>query len=336
MRIKPEQLPEQLSRSLAPVYLIVGSETLLVQESRDLVIKAAHAQGFDERDTFQVVGRYDWSEIAESSKGTMSLFSSRRIVDIRIPTSKPGRDGAKHLTDMVETPDPDTLIIVSGGDWTNAIKSTKWAKTLDTAGVLVEIWPIKAQELPGWINARLRRAGLNADADAVSLLAQLVEGNLLAAQQEIEKLIMVDCQRLTVNVVKQAVADSSRFNGFRLNECMLMGDLADSLRVAAGLKRTGVVIQIVIASLHGELSVLSAARSATAAGEREDSFFKRMRIWPQRQAGYRRALGRLTADKIDGSFRLLALMDRQGKGMAAGDPWMSLDRFLLDFCGRPG
>jgi DNA polymerase-3 subunit delta len=334
VRIKPDQLPDLLGRSLAPVYLIAGPEPLLVQECRDLVIEAAHKQGFAERDTFQVEGRFNWDDLEEAS-GTMSLFSSRRILDIRIPSSKPGIDGAKRLTRLVEAADPDTLLLVSGGEWSKKVSTTKWAGTLASAGVLVEIWPLHPHQLPAWINTRMKRAGLSADPDAISLLAQLVEGNLLAAQQEIDKLLLSGIEhRLTVEDISQAVADSSRFSGFRLIECMLAGNLSGSLRVAAGLKRTGTAIQMVVAVLQNELQLLAAAMSARAAGENEASFFKRMRIWQARQTPIRQALGRLTAEHLDRSLTSLALIDRQGKGMARGDPWQTLDRLLCDLCGK--
>ncbi len=334
MRVKPDQLPAQLDRSLAPVYLIAGVEPLLVQECRDQVIQAAQQQGFAERDTFMVEGRFDWSDVANTA-GTLSLFSSRRILDIRIPTARPGREGARHLIELAADADPDNLLLVSAGDWGKAISSTKWAGELGSKGVVVEIWPIRPNELPAWINSRLQQVGLSAERDAVELIARLVEGNLLAAQQEIEKLALSGCKhRLTVDDVEAWVANSSRFDAFRLVECMLMGKLGDSLRVATGLNRTGTAIQLITGVLRNELELLSAGLAAGLAGEEQSQFLRRRRIWAARQVPLKKALNRLNEEQINRASITLALIDRQGKGMAAGDPWQSLDHLLCLLGGQ--
>ena len=159
MRAKPDQVPAQLARSLQTVYLVAGAEPLLVQECRDQIIKAAQQQGFVERDLFQVDAKFDWGRIHERT-ASLSLFSSRKIVDIRIPSGKPGREGARVLGEMAESPDPDILLLVSCDTWDASSRKSKWAGILEKAGVLVEIWPIKPHELPGWIRIRMRKAGL--------------------------------------------------------------------------------------------------------------------------------------------------------------------------------
>ena len=188
MSVKPEQLPAALERSLAPAYLIAGSEPLLVQECRDQVIRAAQAQGFVERSVHEVTKGFDWDRLAEDSSAP-SLFASRKILDVRMPSGKPGADGSKVLIELAEAGDPDVLLLVSSNEWGMAMRKLKWATALTGAGVLVEIWPVKPSQLPGWIRTRMRQAGLEPEPAAVALLAELVEGNLLAAQQEIEKLV---------------------------------------------------------------------------------------------------------------------------------------------------
>lgn len=334
VRLKPDQLDRALESPLAGSYLVAGAEPLLVQEARDKIIGAAQALGFAERDVHQVTGRFDWKSL-DAASGTMSLFSSSRILDVRIPTGRPGREGSKKLRQLVEDLDSETLLLVSTGAWDKSIGKTSWVKCLDEAGTIIEIWPVKPHELPGWIRARMRKAGITADDEALALLSQLVEGNLLAAQQEIDKLELSGClDTLSGADIRSIVADSSRFNAFRLNECMLQGDLAGSLRIAQGLKRGGTVIQLVAGALFNELSLLAAALGAQRAGQGEADFFRKMRIWPGRQGPIRQALGRLDSAQVDDAFRQLALIDRQGKGMAPGDPWQSLDQLLRRLCQR--
>jgi DNA polymerase-3 subunit delta len=332
MAIKPEQLPALLQRSLAQVYLIAGTEHLLVQECRDQVIHAAHAHGFTERGVHEVGRKFDWEQLGEES-AALSLFASRKIVDLRLPTGKPGADGSKALVKLAQRKDPDVLLLVSSGDWSVAIRKLKWASELAKAGVLVEIWPIKPPQLPDWIEKRMQRAGLQPEPAAVALLAELVEGNLLAAQQEIDKLLLLNqARRVTVDDVARSAASSARFDAFRLVECALQGALDECLRVAAGLQRTGVPIQAVTGAMYRELTVADTARAAIAAGESEATAFSRLRVWQARQGPMRKALRRLSAFQFGEVFRTLGLIDRQSKGRAAGDAWHALDRLLWFLC----
>ena len=332
MSLRPEQLPGALASSLAPVYLIAGSEPLLVQECRDQVIQAAQARGFAERSVHETSARFDWNQLSEES-AVPSLFSSQKILDVRLPTGKPGREGAKVLGEMAAQPDPDVLLLVSSGEWSGAMRKAKWTGALASAGVLVEIWPVKPNELPGWIRNRMAAAGLDPEPEAVSLLAELVEGNLLAAQQEIQKLLLVGGDRhVTVDVVTRAVANSARFDSFRLVVCVLAGQLDECLRVASGLQRTGIAIQLVYAALYRELTLADTVRAAVAAGESEAGAFRKLRVWPARQGPMRQAVRRLSAPQFNAAFRTLSLVDRQSKGRAAGDAWQTLDRLLWFLC----
>jgi DNA polymerase-3 subunit delta len=329
---RPEQLPALLERGLAPVYLLAGAEPLLLQECRDQVIHAAQAEGFTERSVHEAGARFDWSRLAEESAAP-SLFASRKILDIRLPNGKPGQEGAAALTEMAQNPDPDVLLLVSSGDWSKAMGRLKWTGALAAAGVLVEIWPVRPGDLPAWIRKRMQAAGLRPEPEAVNLLAELVEGNLLAAQQEIQKLLLVDDDpQVTVDRITEAVANSARFDAFRLVDCALAGRLDESLRVAAGLQRTGVAIQPVYAALYRELMVTETVRAATAAGEDPAAAFRRLRVWPARQAAVRQALQRLSAGDLGEAIRGLSLIDRQSKGRAGGDAWQTLDRLLWFIC----
>jgi DNA polymerase-3 subunit delta len=191
--LRPDQLPAQLERGLAPVYLLGGPELLLLQECRDQICAVARAQGYTERELLQVGRGFDWQDLAAAGSAP-SLFATRKIIDVRLPTGKPGRDGAKALSDWVAEPDPDLLLLVSCDQWDQSSRKSKWASVLENAGVRIDIWPVKPGEMPGWISGRMRQAGLQPDRDAVMLLAERLQGNLLAARQEIEKLLLLKGQ----------------------------------------------------------------------------------------------------------------------------------------------
>lgn len=334
MNIKPERLAQVLEKSLAPVYLVAGAEPLLVQESRDLILHVAKRHGFLERSVHQTGSAFDW-EIMQNAAAEQSLFSSRNVLDVRLPTGKPGKDGGKFFTQWARSPDPDRLLIVSCAEWDSASRKSRWAAELDGAGVLVEIWPIKARELPAWIDRRMRAAGLRPEREAVRLLADLVEGNLLAARQEIEKLALLDPgSTVTADVIRRSVANSSRFDAFRLSECLLGGQAGDCLKVASGLRRTGVAIQAITGALYYQISQLDAIRAAVHAGEDQARAFSRLQVFKMAQPLFRQALSRLSDRQIGDSFRALALLDRQSKGRAAGDPWQTLDQMLLALCAE--
>jgi len=334
LNIKPERLAQQLEKSLGSSYLVAGSEPLLVQESRDLILKSAQSNGFLEREVYHASGSFDWQSIMDAAV-EQSLFSSRKVIDVRLPTGKPGKDGGKFLTDWADSPDPDRLLIVSCDEWDSASRKSRWAAALASAGVMVEIWPVRAAELPAWIERRMRTAGLRPEREAVRLLADLVEGNLLAAQQEIEKLVLLHCEgSVSVKEIRQSVANSSRFDAFRLGDSVLSGRAQECLKISSGLQRTGVAIQAVTGALYYQLNQLDAVRSALGKGDNEDRAFGRLRIFKAAQPAFRQALRRLSERQIGDAFGALALIDRQSKGRASGEPWQTLDRMLIALCVR--
>jgi len=330
--MRAEQLTGSLQRGLSPLYLFGGSEPLLVQECRDQVVEAAKQQGFLERELYHVDKSFDWSSLDQAG-ATGSLFASKKIIDLRMPTGKPGRDGARALTDWAANPDPDVLLVISCEQWDKGSRSSKWAASLDRAGIRVDIWPVSAKELPGWINRRMRAAGLEPDRGAVMVLAERLEGNLLAAQQEIEKLQLLKGQGpVSEEDVLQAVADSSRFDAFLLVERVLAGNLAGSLRVATGLHRTGVPLQMITGALYRDLRILEAFKTAIGAGENEAQAFRKLNIWRSRQQPMRQAARRLDMRRLFDAFSAMSLIDRQSKGRAGGDPWHGLDRLVCTLC----
>ena len=328
MPIKLEQLAGSLQRGLAPIYLVGGEEPLLLQECCDQIREAAKAQGFVEREILQVDRSFDWSELEQAA--APSLFATQKIIDLRLRTGKPGQKGSKVLTEWAKAPDPNMILLISCEQWDMGSRKSKWASALDKAGVRVDIWPINARDLPGWLEQRMLQHGMQPEPEVLRLLADRLEGNLLAARQEIDRLALIKgAGTVTVDDVLKVVADSSRFDAFALAEHMLSGNLRDGLRVAAGLKRMNTPLPLLLGALLRELKTTEAFRLAMRGGEQETMVFRRLNIWYNRQNTVRAAARRLDTRKLFGAFKALALIDRQSKGRAAGDPWQSLDTLLL-------
>ncbi len=335
MNLHPDRLAAAVKKTLAPVYLIAGAEPLIVEECRDAVLAAAQGQGFDQRDVFHVDARFDWGQL-DALSIEQSLFASRKIIDIRLPTGKPGREGGAWFTGWAAQPDPDRLLVVSCAAWDASSRKAKWSASLAAAGALVEIWPVRPEQLPQWVGARLRSRGLVADDEAVGLLSDHVEGNLLAARQEIEKLaLLYPDGSVTVDRVRDAVSNNARFDAFRLGECLFGGRTAEALRVAAGLNRTGVAIQAVVGALNYQLTQFQAVRADVAGGLSEAQAFGRHRVFRNQQPLMRQALRGIDAVRLGRALRSLSLIDRQSKGQAGGDAWQTLDSTIADLGRAP-
>jgi len=328
MQIKAHQLTATLQRGLSPIYLVAGEEPLLIQECCDQIREAAKTRGFVEREILQVERGFDWSELQHVA--APSLFATQKVIDLRLRTGKPGREGAKVLSEWADDPDPNLVLLVSCEQWDASSRKSKWAGRLEKAGQRVDIWPIKAQELPAWLEQRMRQHGMQPEPEVVRILADRLEGNLLAAQQEIDRLALIKGEGIvTVDDVMRVVADSSRFDAFALAEHMLSGNLRDGLRVAAGLKRMDTPLPLLLGALLRELKTTEAFRLAMRGGEQESIVFRRLNVWFNRQNVVRAAARRLDTRKLFDAFKLLSLIDRQSKGRAAGDPWQSIDTLLL-------
>lgn len=333
MLLRPEQLASKLEQGLSPFYLFGGSEPLLLQECRDQVFETAKKQGFLERELYEVDRKFDWESLEQA--GAPSLFASRKIVDLRLPTGKPGREGAKILSEWTSNPDSDRLLVVSCEAWDKSSRDSKWAGGFGKDGIRVDIWPVAPGDLPTWITRRMKALGLEPDRGAVMVLADRLEGNLLAAQQEIEKLLLLKGRgKIVEEDVLQAVADSSRFDAFLLVERVLEGNLADGLRVASGLHRTGVPIQLVTGALYRDFRVLEAFKMAVQSGQNESNAFRQLNIWRSRQAPMRSAARRIGTKRLFEAFSRLSRIDLQSKGRAAGDPWQELDHLVCSLCTK--
>ena len=327
----PEQLAGGLARGpLAPVYLVAGAEPLRVLECADAIRAEARAQGYAEREVFETEGKdVDWDAL-ESSLRAPSLFAARRLVEVRLPTGKPGRQGGESITAYCAQPPPDTCLLVVCGDWSRKQHGGKWSEAIAAAGQVAVAWPVKAHELQGWVEGRLRRRGVRADRDAVQLLVERVEGNLLAAAQEIDKLVLLaEDGTLDAARMQALVADAARYDVFRLVDAALNGQGAQVVRMLAGLRAEGEAVPALMGMVVMELQRTAALARVKARGGNLGAEFKAQRIWDAKEAAYRRALDRHPAARWERFVSLAGEVDRVAKGRGAGDPWLLLERLLL-------
>ncbi|MFI8718525.1 DNA polymerase III subunit delta [Stenotrophomonas sp. NPDC077464] len=331
MELRPEQLAGHLAnQALVPVYLIAGPETLRVLEAADAVRARARADGISEREVFDADGRdFDWNQL-EATFNAPSLFSARRLVELRLPTGKPGKDGAEAITGFCANPAPDVILLITCNEWSKAHQG-KWAEAVNRVGVLSVAWAIKPHELPDWIERRLRQQGLRADPAAVQRLAERVEGNLLAAAQEIDKLaLLAHGQTLDVDTMESLVADAARYDVFRLLDATFSGQPAAVLRMLAGLRGEGEAVAALMPMVIREMLATAALARVQARGGNLAAEMKSRGIWESRQAPFKRALQRHPdARRWERFVAEAGLVDRMAKGRADGDPWLGLERLLV-------
>jgi DNA polymerase-3 subunit delta len=335
MQLKPEQLAQHLKKNLAPIYFIYGDELLLVQEAADAIRAAARAQGYTEREVFSVDREFSWQQLTEASNN-LSLFAERRILEVRMPTGKPGDAGGKALREYASRPAEDTLLLIISGKLDAQQRKSKWVTELESAGVGIQVWPVDASGLPVWIRTRMQGLGLQPTGDAVALLAERVEGNLLACAQEIDKLKLVQgTGPVDVDMVTAAVAESARFDIYGLVDSALAAEPERSLRMLNGLRAEGVEPVLVTWALARELRSLAGMAWEIAQGEPTGTVMGRHRVWKNRQQLVGKALTRHTLttwlDLLSGCARL----DRMVKGQAPGNPWDELVQLCLRLAGRP-
>src|SRR5690606_28738832 len=253
---RPDQLDKHLEKPLAPVYLISGDETLLVEECADSIRAACRKQGFSERQVYHVDNSFDW-QIFVNEISALSLFADRKLLELRMPTGKPGDAGTKALEQFCQQHGDDIVVLILCNKLDSSAQRTKWHKAVDSSGVTVPVWPVDAQQLPRWIEQRLRTRGLSATPDAIALLAERVQGNLLACAQEIEKLrLYAGSQQVDAETIANVVADSARFDAFALAEDALAGKTSACLRALAGLRGEGIEPPVILWVLAKELRTL--------------------------------------------------------------------------------
>ena len=332
MRLKLEQLQAGLQKSLQPVYFISGDEPLQLGESADWVRAAVRQSGYSVREVISIDQGHEWPQLAVEAD-SLSIFAEQKLIDLRLPSAKPGSDGSKALIAYCQNPPTDTILLLTAGKLDAAAQKTKWFQAIDKVGVIVQVWPLQGQELLQWLQRRATAKSMRLDIDAAKALAARIEGNLLAAAQEIEKLFVLHGQAsISRAMIENAVADSARFDVFKLTDACLAGKLNRAVKILNGLKAEGVASPVVLWALSRETRVLIAIKTELKQGAHQETVFKKHHIWEQRKQAMHEALQRLSLMHMQSLLLASAKADQQIKGQLAGNAWESLFEICLQFC----
>ena len=328
MKLQAHQLQGQLEKTLSPVYLVSGDEALLVQESCDLIRRAAKDAGYHDRLTFHADHQMDWNQVAEEFSA-LSLFAEKRRIEIHLPNGKLG-DGRSVIETVLQDPPDDIILILISARLDAAETKRKWYKELQNSGVHVPIWPIDTDKFPGWLQQRAQQRGIKLTRGALTLLAERLEGNLLAASQELDRLALhAGDTSIDEEAIEQAVQDSSRFNGFELISELLGGRAAHARKIAGVLQQEGENPLGFLTVLTRDLSLALEMRLANAKRENTSGFLKKRGVFqPQRAKAIEQAARRLNRQQFNAAFELCSSVDRATKGFDPLPPWHHLDDLI--------
>ena len=333
MQLRVDALEAHLSKAIAPLYVIASDEHLLALEAADKIRRAARANGYSERDVLSVERSFKWGELLAANQ-EMSLFGDKKLIELRIPTGKPGKDGGAALQSYVKTLSVDnlTLITLPKLDWQTA--KAAWVSSLQQAAVYIEIPVIERAALPNWIGTRLAAQGQSADRQGLDFIADRVEGNLLAAHQEILKLgLLHEPGKLTYEQIHDAVLNVARYDVFKLSEAMLAGDPARLVRMLEGLKGEGEALPLVLWAVAEEIRTLLKLKSAVAQGRPLGVVLKEARIWGPKERMMEPALRRISLPTLEQALKDAAQVDKMIKGLRAkafaGDAWDAMLHLAL-------
>lgn len=333
MRLYPEKLTDHLQQKLLPVYLVSGDEPLLLQECCDQIRQKARAENCNEREIIEGgVSNFNWQDILHSASN-MSLFADRKLIELRLPSGKPGAEGSKALCEYLDIASGDDVLLIVSGKIDKQSTNSKWYKALDKAGVTVQVWPVDAKNLPRWLQQRVRNAGMSIDDDALRLLCERMEGNLLAAVQEVEKLkLLAADSKITMQTVTEAVSDNARYNLFDMADNALKGNTSVSLRMLYGLRAEGTEPPVVLWALVREIRTLYEAQLDCDSGQSTQQALSSRRVWQNRMPLMQAALTRHNTHSLSLLLEQAARADGSIKGFADGKPWDNLSRLVITLC----
>jgi len=334
MRLRAEALTRHLEGPLRPLYVITGDEPLLTGEAADAIRAAARRQGFEEREVLEAGADFEWGAL-DAAAGALSLFAVRRLLDLRLPSGKPGDDGGKALSRYAAAPPEDTLLLLTLPRLDRQRQKSKWFQSLERCGAVIPIWPPRPNELPGWVQGRMERCGLRPTPEAVELLVSRTEGNLLACAQEIEKLRLLRGEgAVDGEAVREAVADAARFDLFSLADEMLGGEVARTVRILDGLRAEGVAPAVVLWLLAREIRALAGMSAERAAGAAVGEVMAKYKVWERRRPLVGAALQRHPLRRWRRLLHRAGGVDRIIKGEESGDAWDELLQLALLVAGK--
>ena len=344
MQVRLDALPAHLAKRLAPLYVVHGDEHLLAIESADRIRAAARQAGYVERDVLQVDRWFKWNRLVESGQ-SLSLFGDRKLIELRIPGGKPGKEGSAALQAYAKTlsgelRDGDTITLVTLPRLDRDAKNSAWFGALDAVGATVEAPLVERAKLPAWIAARLAAQGQTAEAEALAFLADRVEGNLLAAHQEVQKLSLLSpAGTLSFDDIREAVLDVARYDVFKLGEALLAGDAVRVARMVDGLRGEGESPVLVHWAITEEVRALLRAKIGVAAGQPLSALMRQLRVWGARERLFEPAVRRLPLPALRRAIARCAEIDRIVKGLRSvgprpmGDAWTELSRLGVALAG---
>jgi DNA polymerase-3 subunit delta len=330
MNVRPDQLHSMIAKNTYPVYMVSGDEPLQQMESLDLIRAFLRKQDFSEREILDVDAQFDWQRLLDEA-ANMSLFATRRIVELRLPSAKPGRQGSQVIKDYLARPPEDTVLIINAGKVDGSAKKSAWYKAVDQSGLVVQCWPVPLDKLSPWLRQRFKARDMDADDDVLSYISQHVEGNLLAADQEIEKLyLLLGPGRITYADVAEAVTSQSRYSVFELVDMMLAGNSKRVVKIIAGLKAEGIVPVVVNWALAKDIRLLAlAAQDASSA----DFTLKRSGVWSSRVTLFKSCLSRHSQRSLQLMLKRCAYLDAVSKGMIDANIWDEIEILCVRLAG---
>jgi DNA polymerase-3 subunit delta len=331
MRLDSERLEAALKKELQPLYILLGEEPLLAFEAQDLINRYARLQGYTTREVLTVESGFDWNELTLAANSS-SLFGDKKILELRIPTGKPGVEGARRLEALAQRPPDDAVTVVSLPGLDYYSQKSVWFTSLESAGVLVHAAPVERARLVPWLASRLSRQQQEAVPETLEFIADRVEGNLLAAFQEVQKLAwLFPAGILPDEDVRNAVMDVARYDVFNLSSGLLKRDLALYVRTLRGLRSEGEALPLVLWAVTEELRVLAHLVDARDKGRAIATALREARVRGPRGPLLERILPRCSSMLLGSSLAAAAQVDRQVKGLEAGDPWDTMLELGLDF-----
>jgi DNA polymerase-3 subunit delta len=335
LKVPFRQLDSHLNRNLAKVYLVAGDEPFLVDEALEQIRAAAMRTGFTSRELHTAERSFKWVDLLAGADN-LSLFATRKIVEIRLAAPKPGDEGAETIAALCERNDPDTLVIVAVGEKLGQASRTAWVKAVEQHGVVVEIWPIERGELPRWIQQRAAGHKLKLTPAAAQSLAERVEGNLLAADQEIKRLALTAAGReIDEAEVLEFVANNSRFDVFALADAVLAGETGRTFRILSGLRAEGVHPVQISWVLNRDISLLARLEYAVRHGDNLEGALLRSGVWQRRQPLVKKALSKFKAPRLKALLAEAARVDAALKGVFPAEPWTTLTDLLVALLRPP-
>jgi DNA polymerase-3 subunit delta len=329
MLLKGEQLAAHLERELRPLYVLYGDDPLLVIEAADAIRAKSRQQGYSEREVLTVLPQFDWGQLLAAG-GNMSLFGDKKLIDLRIPTGKPGKEGSAALQQWCQNLSMDNLLLITLPELDWREEKAVWFTALVNAGVAIKLMAPPLAELPGWIAGRLRRQQQSADLESLKFIAERVEGNLLAAHQEIQKLgLLYPAGQLSLTQIRDAVLNVARYDIDSLREALLAGDVGRLTRTLDGLMQEGEAPPLVLWAMSEEIRALTIIRAGIDAGKPVDMLLKDAKVWGPRAAPVKKALQRLTTASLEAALQHAGKIDRLAKGIGQGNIWEEFLRLGL-------